>query len=105
MLNTLGSSVFELPSHLFLPYPHTSLTPSHLPRPHHTSPTPSQIAMHSGGSSEELVAHMVTDILQKLPPNFDIEKALLKYPVMYEQSLNQVRNSRNSCNTRNTRNG
>ncbi|GAX74205.1 hypothetical protein CEUSTIGMA_g1654.t1 [Chlamydomonas eustigma] len=43
-----------------------------------------------GGSSEELVGAMVTDILSRLPANFDIEKAQHKYPVRYEQSLNQV---------------
>jgi dynein heavy chain len=32
----------------------------------------------------------VADVLSRLPPNFDIEKALHKYPVRYEQSLNQV---------------
>lgn len=43
-----------------------------------------------GGSSEDLVAYLVQDILQKLPDDFDIEKAGMKYPVQYEQSFNQV---------------
>ena len=37
----------------------------------------------SGGSSEELVGSLVSDILQRLPANFDIEKAQYKYPVRY----------------------
>eukprot|EP00798_Chlamydomonas_sp_ICE-L_P020336 gene20336-27098_t len=44
----------------------------------------------SGTSEEELVGIMVKDILSKLPPNFDIEKAQLRFPVRYDQSLNQV---------------
>eukprot|EP00955_Chlamydomonas_euryale_P074874 362156-Chlamydomonas_euryale.AAC.29 len=43
-----------------------------------------------GGSSEEVVGHMVSDMLEKLPANFDVEKVQLKYPVQYDQSLNQV---------------
>ena len=43
-----------------------------------------------GASDEEMVAAMVDDILKRLPPNFDIEKAQSKYPVRYEESLNQV---------------
>ncbi|KAL6751111.1 dynein heavy chain 5 [Haematococcus lacustris] len=42
------------------------------------------------GNDEELVAGIVTDLLARLPADFDIEKAQLKYPVRYEQSLNQV---------------
>ncbi|GLC41774.1 hypothetical protein PLESTM_001238200 [Pleodorina starrii] len=43
-----------------------------------------------GGSEEDVVAAMVEDILKRLPPNFDVEKAQAKYPVRYEESLNQV---------------
>ncbi|KAG2436335.1 hypothetical protein HXX76_006644 [Chlamydomonas incerta] len=43
-----------------------------------------------GASDEEMVAAMVEDVLKRLPPNFDIEKAQSKYPVRYEESLNQV---------------
>ncbi|GIL57271.1 hypothetical protein Vafri_12526 [Volvox africanus] len=43
-----------------------------------------------GSTEEEIVAAMVQDILKRLPPNFDVEKAQAKYPVRYEESLNQV---------------
>eukprot|EP00803_Ostreobium_quekettii_P003694 evm.model.scf_198.7 EVM.evm.TU.scf_198.7 scf_198:70733-88803(+) len=43
-----------------------------------------------GGGDEELVGGMVKDILGKLPPNFDIEKAQSKFPVRYDESMNQV---------------
>lgn len=33
---------------------------------------------------------MVREILSRLPPNFDVEKAQHKYPVLYEESMNQV---------------
>ncbi|PNH03664.1 Dynein heavy chain 7, axonemal [Tetrabaena socialis] len=41
-------------------------------------------------SDEEIVGAMVEDILKRLPHTFDIEKAQAKYPVRYEESLNQV---------------
>ncbi|GMH41668.1 hypothetical protein BSKO_09578 [Bryopsis sp. KO-2023] len=43
-----------------------------------------------GGNDEELVGRMVEDILNRLPANFDIEKAQAKFPVKYEESMNQV---------------
>ncbi|CAG9466170.1 unnamed protein product [Pedinophyceae sp. YPF-701] len=42
------------------------------------------------GGQEATVAAMVKDILERLPPDFDIEKANHKYPVRYEESMNQV---------------
>lgn len=33
---------------------------------------------------------MTQDILARLPPAFDVEKAQAKYPVKYEESMNQV---------------
>lgn len=46
-----------------------------------------------GAGNEELVDGLVKDILKRMPANFDIEKAQLKYPVMYEESMNQARNA------------
>ncbi|KAF5830265.1 dynein heavy chain, N-terminal region 2-domain-containing protein [Dunaliella salina] len=44
----------------------------------------------SGQSDEALVAAMAKDILARLPPVFDVEKAQAKFPVKYEESMNQV---------------
>jgi dynein heavy chain len=44
----------------------------------------------SGKSEERVVAGIVEDVLRRLPPNFDLEKAQAKYPVLYEESMNQV---------------
>lgn len=46
----------------------------------------------SGGekTSDELVLGVVADILDRLPPQFELEKAALKYPTLYEQSMNTV---------------
>ncbi|KAF5288992.1 hypothetical protein FQA39_LY03871 [Lamprigera yunnana] len=52
-----------------------------------------QDALSSGGatkSPEELVAEVATDILEKLPPNFDYDAAIEKYPTEYMQSMNTV---------------
>ena len=42
------------------------------------------------GGQEQVVRAMCDDILNRLPPNFDIEKVQKAFPVLYEQSLNQV---------------
>jgi len=52
----------------------------------------SQIADAGAGSSktEKLVIDVSTDILNKLPPIFDIDAAGRKYPTSYHQSMNTV---------------
>ncbi|KAI5743615.1 hypothetical protein M8J77_020226 [Diaphorina citri] len=41
-------------------------------------------------STEDLIIRVTSDILQKLPPNFNTVQALEKYPTMYSQSMNTV---------------
>jgi len=41
-------------------------------------------------SSDEIVLSVASDILHKLPSNFDTEIAILKYPTSYKQSMNTV---------------
>lgn len=43
-----------------------------------------------GASSEELVIAFATDVLGKLPKQFDTVLALEKYPITYNQSMNTV---------------
>ncbi|EDO37961.1 predicted protein [Nematostella vectensis] len=43
-----------------------------------------------GKKSEDTLLEIATDILSKLPKNFDLEAALAKYPVTYEESMNTV---------------
>ncbi|XP_046888652.1 dynein axonemal heavy chain 3 [Hypomesus transpacificus] len=47
----------------------------------------------SGGgakSPQEVVDELAADILSKLPANFDVEMVIMKYPVMYDESMNTV---------------
>jgi len=49
----------------------------------------------SGGTddsdtAENLLIGIASDILSKLPNNFDVEMASIKYPVMYNESMNTV---------------
>lgn len=37
-----------------------------------------------------MVDELAEDILSKLPPDFDIQMVIAKYPVMYEESMNTV---------------
>jgi dynein heavy chain len=41
-----------------------------------------------GGTEVDAVGAVVRDILARLPANFDIEAVQLKYPVLYEESMN-----------------
>ncbi|XP_014666536.1 PREDICTED: dynein heavy chain 7, axonemal-like [Priapulus caudatus] len=43
-----------------------------------------------GKSSDQVVSEVATDILAKLPPNFDTDSVLRKYPTQYTQSMNTV---------------
>ncbi|PNF33909.1 hypothetical protein B7P43_G06491, partial [Cryptotermes secundus] len=40
--------------------------------------------------SDEVVLEVSADILQKLPKNYDLDVALEKYPMLYNQSMNNV---------------
>ncbi|POM70745.1 Dynein heavy chain [Phytophthora palmivora] len=44
----------------------------------------------SSGSQEELVEVVANDILARLPPNFDMEVAQIRYPVRWDESMNTV---------------
>ncbi|KAF8787357.1 Dynein heavy chain 3 like protein [Argiope bruennichi] len=41
-------------------------------------------------TSGEMIYDLAEDILRKLPPNFDIEKVMVLYPVTYTESMNTV---------------
>ncbi|XP_040850987.1 dynein heavy chain 12, axonemal [Ochotona curzoniae] len=44
----------------------------------------------SSESTDQILLEITKDILNKLPNDFDIELALLKYPVRYKESMNTV---------------
>lgn len=41
-------------------------------------------------SSLQIVEEIVAGIVEKIPPPFDIEEVMEKYPVLYEESMNTV---------------
>lgn len=41
-------------------------------------------------SPDQMVYNVAQDILEKLPKNYDLDKANAKYPTQYEQSMNTV---------------
>ncbi|XP_076804189.1 dynein axonemal heavy chain 3-like isoform X1 [Clavelina lepadiformis] len=43
-----------------------------------------------GKSPEEVIDELAADILTKLPPDFDLEMVMKKYPVVYDESMNTV---------------
>lgn len=44
----------------------------------------------SSGSTDQILLEITEDILEQLPNDFDIEAALQRYPVRYEESMNTV---------------
>ena len=44
----------------------------------------------SSGSKDDVISSVAQDIMQKLPENFDMEFAQLKYPVLWQESMNTV---------------
>ncbi|XP_054991966.1 LOW QUALITY PROTEIN: dynein axonemal heavy chain 12 [Sorex araneus] len=44
----------------------------------------------ASGSTDQILFEFSQNILLKLPNNFDIEQALVKYPVRYDESMNTV---------------
>ncbi|KAG8513614.1 Dynein heavy chain 3, axonemal [Galemys pyrenaicus] len=43
-----------------------------------------------GKSPQEVVEDLAQDVLSKLPKDFDLETIMVKYPVIYEESMNTV---------------
>lgn len=44
----------------------------------------------AGQSQDDIIREISTDILSKIPKNFDTEEAAKKHPIKYEESLNTV---------------
>jgi dynein heavy chain len=44
----------------------------------------------SQAGSQDATGATVADLIKRLPPDYDLEAALDKYPVSYTQSMNQV---------------
>jgi len=44
----------------------------------------------SSGSQDDTISHVASDILQKMPAEFEMEEAQLKYPVKWNESMNTV---------------
>ena len=51
---------------------------------------PRQTSAAGGKSPADSCLELAGDILSKLPANFDIEEVMIKYPVMYSESMNTV---------------
>ena len=43
-----------------------------------------------GKSPEEVMDALASDVLAKLPPDFNMEMVMNKYPVVYNESMNTV---------------
>ena len=43
-----------------------------------------------GKSPEDVMDELAADVLTKLPPDFNIEMVMNKYPVVYTESMNTV---------------
>lgn len=52
--------------------------------------TQAKASSGGGKSTDEVVDDVAQDILSKIPPNFDTDAALRKYPTSYKQSMNTV---------------
>lgn len=50
----------------------------------------SSAAGSGGQSQDDVVREISTDLLGRIPPNFDTEEAAKKHPIKYEESLNTV---------------
>lgn len=44
----------------------------------------------AGKSQEEMLQEIAKGVLDKLPPNYDIDEAAKKHPIKYEESMNTV---------------
>jgi dynein heavy chain len=44
----------------------------------------------AGKSQEQMLQDIAKNILEKLPPNFDVYEAAKKHPIMYNESMNTV---------------
>jgi len=53
--------------------------------------TQSQDSGGGGGASKESIIDQIAgDILERLPPDYNIDEVMLKYPTLYEESMNTV---------------
>ncbi|XP_022099330.1 dynein heavy chain 3, axonemal-like isoform X3 [Acanthaster planci] len=43
-----------------------------------------------GRTAQQIIEDLATDILSKIPPNFNVEEVKTKFPVRYEESMNTV---------------
>ena len=43
-----------------------------------------------GKSEDEIMSEVATDILGKIPDRYDMEEAMISYPVKFEESMNTV---------------